>query len=186
MKRIFFDLDGTLIFTELELNRKRDMCFKLGRGKQWYSTDIRPSAHELIEFARDIVGPENVWVLTIASGDYARTINSMASFGFTDEQIVSREIIQDHRVKGAYGAVYTQVMESISDSENFLIDDLPSRENESKLGILGIRNLENYLKISEFFGKPQFNTGVSQQEFLAKYEHDFTASVKTFLTNKVK
>lgn len=152
IKYIFWDIDETLIHTSFSDPNQEHIHFKLGDGDDYY-TIVRPCSKRLIEFSRNLVGEENVFVLTAATKDYACKVNELAEFGFKENKILSREDIRNHRIQTAYGgsAVYAG---ELADKDNVLIDNLNPRHNSDKISFLGLwKTLDsNYFQIRDYYG----------------------------------
>jgi len=153
IKNIFFDIDSTLIFSDFSKPEQTHIQFNLDHDEHDYFTIIRPCAKRLIDFARQLVGEQNVFILTTSTRDYARKINELALFDFNNDQIFSREDIARQTVHQAYGG-YATMPHKHAHKENVLIDDLPSRYNENKVAFIGIGPTvaERYLEIRPYYG----------------------------------
>jgi hypothetical protein len=116
-------------------------------------TIVRPCAKRVIDFARELVGAENVYILTIAIRPYALKINELAKWGFSEENIISREDIVNHSYATAYGGSATSPHKTAS-INNVLIDNLPPRQNGTKIDFIGLgRNYQdNYLQVRDYYG----------------------------------
>jgi len=153
--RIWWDLDetlsSTLLFRDGDEPFQFDFAFKL--DPDIYHVKVNPSSYKLLEFSRNLIGPENVWMLTSATRDYALTINSHAPFGFPPNQIVAREelrkIVEEQKWNPDYKNPY-------KDQHSVLIDNLSPRYNEEKLICLGIKldTLDRYCKVDDYYGMP--------------------------------
>jgi hypothetical protein len=94
---IFLDLDETLIFSIYSSANSHD--HNLDRYKKYnpviahdpYVTLIRPIANDIIQFCRELVGIDNVYILTAATYEYACDICRVAGFGISYDKIFSRE-----------------------------------------------------------------------------------------------
>ena len=152
INKVFWDIDETLIHTFLSEPKQKHVRFALEFGGVYY-TVIRPCSKSLIEFSRELVGAENVFILTSATKDYAREVNRLAEWGFPDDHIIAREEIEDHRYSTAYGGSHTVASKHAS-LDNVLIDNLEPRYNGDKISYLGIwQSLDtNYLKITDYYG----------------------------------
>jgi hypothetical protein len=171
IKRIFWDLDECLLHSAFGGPAPgAAKSYTLGDGYT-YHTICRPVAKQVIEFSRDLIGKENVFVLTTSTEEYAKNINRLFDFGFSEDQIFHRADIRGHSQSypGAYGATHTFFKEhALADIENVLIDNLPPRENEEKCSMMGIKDKDRYLQIQDYYGK---NLG----------NDSFVADVKEFL-----
>lgn len=114
-------------------------------------TILRPIAKEVLKFARDLVGSDNVYMLTSASGDYANAFNEEAGLGFRRDQILAREDMERNCVLGPYGGKYVVAHPSLAHKDNVLIDNLPPRYNLDKMTFIGI-NSSRYLKVRDYYG----------------------------------
>lgn len=150
--RIFFDLDETLLHTEINHDPEQE-CFVHtfdGEPSKTYYTIIRPCAARLVQFACDLVGKENVYVLTTSTRDYALRMNDFGKLGFEDDHIISRETIEAHEYTGAYGATNCG-RHKLANMHNVLIDNLPPRYNESKCAMMSVFG-ERYIKVQDYYG----------------------------------
>lgn len=191
INRIFFDIDETLIHTPyyepnqdcLSFILEKDMSEMRHLAKRFplaeepptaYYTIVRPCAQRLIDFARSLVGKENVHILTTATRNYAQKVNELAGWGFNNEDIFSREDLEahSHALVGACGHnshIYDPHI--YAHPKNVIIDNLPKVDNPDKVGFIGIWNkLENYLKIHDYLGEnhPDCTFEADVKEFLSK------------------
>jgi hypothetical protein len=153
IKHIFHDLDNCHIFSDIHHPEQNHIKFNLENDEHNYFTIIRPCAKRLIDFSRQLVGEQNVFILTTSTRPYARKINELALFGFNNDQIFSREDIAKYTVHQACGG-YATIPHELAHKENVLIDDLPSRYNENKVAFIGIGPTvsERYLEIRPYYG----------------------------------
>lgn len=167
--RVFWDIDETLIHTETRPFGEGygDVEFELDGGT--YYTKIRPCSNDLIKFSRDLVGTENVYILTTATRDYALEINRIAGWGFKECNIFAREDLHLNRYSIGYGGVATMANTKISSPKNVLIDNLPPRENFNKMCYIGI-DCNRYLKIEDYYAVEYANCKFESdvKEFLLK------------------
>jgi FMN phosphatase YigB (HAD superfamily) len=154
-KRIFFDLDGTLLYSHEKDPKQAHLFFELdvGEWKERNYTIIRPQAQRVIDYSRELFGAENVFILTSNLKEYAEKVNELAQFNFKDENIIARDDLNNHRYATAYGG-YARLAGKYADSNNILIDNLPPRENEDKIVYLGIYKTypTNYLQVRDYYG----------------------------------
>ena len=148
---IHFDIDETLIFTGLSDPNQEHIQFQLPDDPNTYYTIIRPCAQRLIDYARELVGKDNVYILTAATFDYENAINEKAGWGFDEEHIIAREEINRHSYRIACGGVAYVEKEGIAHKDNVLIDNLPYRENMGKVNLIGIKE-DRYLKVDDYYG----------------------------------
>lgn len=151
INKIFYDIDNTLIFTDLYKPKQNHISFALENDPNTYYTIIRPCAQRLIDFARELVGKDNVYILTTSTTAYANTINEMTRWGFERDHIIAREEIARHLMPTAYGGSAYIEKEGIAHKDNVLIDNLPYRENMGKVTLIGI-NEDRYLKVRDYYG----------------------------------
>lgn len=151
---VYFDLDECLIHCEVRPFPEQTHRFMLEDGE--YFLALRPQAVEAIECARRFVGNERVFILTTSVRDYARTINTICSFGFDKKNILTREDLNSymHRVRLAYASHKEISPHPTANKRNKLIDNLPMRDNEDKISFIGINpklNV-NYLQVTDYWG----------------------------------
>lgn len=170
--RIFWDIDETLIHTEVRPFGPgyNDVPFELEDST--YYTKIRPCSLSLIQFSVNLVGKDNVYILTTATRDYAREINRIAGWGFENDHIFSREDLHANRYSVGYGGSATMAHKEVSSPKNVLIDNLPPRENAAKMSFIGI-GYERYLKIVDYYGVdfPDCTFEEDVKEFLLKHQN---------------
>lgn len=146
INKIFWDLDETLIHTHNYSDIGHDFIMTFDNGG-WsdpdiYKVKVHPAALNVLKFSRSIVGADKVFILTSATTDYAREVNSKAGFGFRDDQIIAREDIS---------RLLKELPTEYDDENNVLIDNLPAKYNEDKLMVIGIGH-SNYLEIDDYHG----------------------------------
>lgn len=152
IEKIFWDIDETLIHTSIRPFEKGTKYehFVLPDDSTDYYTIIRSCSHKLIEYSRNLVGKDNVFILTSSTHDYANEVNRLAGWGFETDRIITREDIDNHRYATAYGSS-TTVPHKLANTNNVLIDNLPPRYNEAKMILIGIK-VDNYLQIRDYYG----------------------------------
>lgn len=146
--KIFFDLDETLIHSSSYNNEGVSFEINLANefwGDEHYYVFVNPCAHRLLEYARDLVGADNVFILTTSIEDYAKMINKKANFEFRDDQILHRGLISHKLSVGEY----------LHDTKNVLIDNLPNWDNLNKCKLLGI-DRDRYIQVPAFYGREIF------------------------------
>lgn len=155
IKRIFFDLDETLLHTSVNGHPGQDchvFTFDDDPGITYY-TIVRPEATEILAKARELVGDSNVYVLTTSRRDYATLLNELGKLGFPKEQIFTREDLDAHRMATAYGGSATIPSTLLADLNNVLIDNLHPRYNENKCSFIGIQGSgPNYIQVRDYYG----------------------------------
>jgi hypothetical protein len=173
LNKIFIDLDETLISGSAASRYLTDCDFTIALEYGGvYDIKVRPSALDVIKLARSYVGLENVYLLTIATREYATEVSRLACFDFPSENIIPREEIHQATYKTLYGGMNYGTNTKISHSDNVLIDNLPARENEKKMIYIGIKP-DRYLSITPYYGT-NFE------------DDDFYSSVEEFLLQKSK
>lgn len=163
IKRIFQDLDECILHTfinSLPYEGEKYVEFILGEDMHTYRTIIRPCAVELFEYYNSIVGKENVYILTTATRDYAESLNRLGEFGLDEDHIFTREDIQQHRTSLGWSGEGVVPL-PIADKDNVLIDNLPPRDNWTKMDMMGILR-KNYYQTPEYYGN-----NLSEDNFLA-------------------
>jgi hypothetical protein len=148
IKYLFHDIDETHIHSSTIEPNQDHISFEID-GTTYY-TIVRPCAKRLIEFSRELVGPENVFILTTSIREYAQKVNELALFGFRNDQILAREDINAHHYETAYGGSVT-VAHKLADPNNVLIDNLPPQCNESKSSLIGIDGAR-YFHCRDYYG----------------------------------
>jgi hypothetical protein len=176
INRIFWDIDETLIHTELSEPNQDHVSFSLD-GRMYY-TMIRPCSKALIDFSRELVGADQVHILTTATRDYAREVNRLAGWGFENSNIFSREDLSKYSVRFplAYGASHEECSSHFyAHKNNVIIDNLRPRENQNKIAFIGINDTyqDNYLRIFDYYGVEYADSNFEQE-------------VKEFLINRNK
>ena len=171
IKRIFQDLDECILHTVI--NRDPDQNhieFILSEGMHTYHTIIRPCAKELFAYYNDLIGKENVYILTAATREYAEALNRLGEFGLDNDHIFAREDIQQYSVAFGYGGEGSSPT-PIADKDNVLIDNLPPRYNCNKIDMMGIVT-KNYHQTPEYYGN-NLN------------DQDFFENIKKFLKDRL-
>lgn len=140
---IFVDLDETLIHT---FNSDEDptgeyKTFHFSDGK--CQTTVRSGANAFLSKLREI---GSVYMLTIATQEYAETMNAAFNFNFTDKDILAREHIKD-------GFLHLPRIEK----KVYLFDNLHRSDNGTKIRYLRPLwtdyNNFNYIQVKEFSGE---------------------------------
>jgi hypothetical protein len=137
-KYIFVDLDETLIHT-VGFHSGTDMLNynKVSLSKhESYNTRLRGCSLAFLEAARK---KAKVFMLTVATKDYALAMNEAFSLGFKAEDIYSREDIRRKPIKPL----------KIESGEVWLFDNLPSSYNDEKCAFLAHLGKLNYVKVFE-------------------------------------
>ena len=181
IKRIFQDLDECILHTTVNNDPNQShVKFTLseelhdvnlhGEDLTTYHTIIRPCAKELFAYYNDLVGKENVYILTTSIRGYAEALNRLGEFGLDYAHIFTREDIQQHKIHfGNRGEGMMKL--PIADKDNVLIDNLPPRYNDYKMDMMGIVT-KNYHQTPEYFGN-NLN------------DEDFFENIKKFLKDRL-
>jgi hypothetical protein len=122
-----------------------------------YSTVLREGAHTFLKLLRQ---KGNVFMLTAATKDYALAMNEAFGFNFNPKGILSREDVQEGGIK----------LRGFEPGNTYLFDNLPARENHSKIAFLRPLGKVNYVAVPEFNGEE---------------ERYFTEEVITYLLNNI-
>lgn len=169
INKIFFDIDETLIHSEYGLNDEVNFNFVDKFGNTYY-TYVRPCSNELIEYARNLVGAENVHILTAATLNYASQINEKAGWGFSEDDIFAREIMEKYSIQipSLYGSSTLVNPHPYAHQLNVLIDNLPSKYNNEKIDLMAINPRTNYLQVRDYMGDNSDDEAFREQvkEFL--------------------
>lgn len=171
IKRIFQDLDECILHTVMndDLNQPH-VEFVLSEGMHTYRSIIRPCAKKLFTYYNDLVGKDNVYILTTSTLEYAEALNRLGEFGLDYGHIFAREDIRQYKISLSYGGEGVMKM-SIADKDNVLIDNLPPRYNCDKMDMMGIVT-KNYYQTPEYYGN-NLN------------DEDFFENIKKFLKERV-
>ena len=152
-KYIFVDLDETLISATYAGHTRPDvggmaisyiqLIDNETEEVDYYRVRLRDGARMLLDELRAIA-PEHVRLLTSAQRDYAEAINTLYQFGFSTDDIHSREDMQAGKLSAR----------DFPAGDVYLIDNLPRHENRVKIDYLrGITEGDiNYIKVGEYFG----------------------------------
>lgn len=154
IKRIFFDLDECLLHSSVNTCPDQS-CFVHKFDNEPNSTHytiFRPEAKDIIAFARNLIGADNVYVITTSTHDYAHRMNEAGGFGFAKDHIFTHEDLRAHEWPTAYGGRAYGICQKIADENNVLIDNLPPRENEKKCVFIGIRDMDRYIEVRDYYG----------------------------------
>ena len=171
IKRIFQDLDECILHTVVNHDLEQPHVeFILSENLHIYRALIRPCAKELFAYYNELVGKENVYILTTATREYAEALNRLGEFGLDYAHIFTREDIQQHKTHfGNRGEGMMKL--PIADKDNVLIDNLPPRYNDYKMDMMGIVT-KNYHQTPEYFGN-NLN------------DEDFFENIKKFLKDRL-
>ena len=150
INKIFWDNDECLVSAYQVFSKNEETDFDIGIKVEndVYNLKINPYAWKMLEFSRNLVGAENVWMITTGTRDYAEAVIEVCGFGFPSNQILTREDI--------YGMIRhirfdPEFINPYKNKNNVLIDNLTPRYNEEKMMILGI-DCDNYCKVPDYYG----------------------------------
>ena len=150
IKNIFFDIDETLIHSSYDKPnylRNDYLELKFVEGRDLY-TLVRPCADKIIQYARDLVGFENVYVLTTSTREYAEQVNTGAGWNFNVKSLFTREDLRDAKSNTMYE---TLPHPTLANPNNVIIDNLPYRYNTNKMAYIGI-SADNYCHVDDYYG----------------------------------
>lgn len=141
MRKIFVDLDETLVHARVAGRRPPGKRRRLAFGLEVYDVALRPCAHYMLDRLREI---GRVSLLTTSQREYAEKIDEAFGLGF--EQMYCRE---DLFVFHPFAELKTEAIAPRS----VLIDDLSPNETLARLKMqfLGI-NRRSYIQIRGFHG----------------------------------
>lgn len=167
IKNIFFDIDETLIRSSYYKPGFTDNYLKLTfvESRELY-TLIRPCADKIIQYARNLVGFENVYILTTSTREYAEQVNAGAGWNFDVASIFTREDLHD-----ATQNAITIPHPTLAHPNNVIVDNLPKRYNSNKIAYIGI-SADRYFQVDDY-------CGADDQDF----EQFFYEDVVEFLNN---
>jgi hypothetical protein len=153
IKNIFFDIDETLIHSSYGKPYFRNdyLTLKFAEGRDLY-TLVRPCADKIIQYAKNLVGFENVYILTTSTREYAEQVNDGAGWNFDVASIFTREDLRDATLNGT-----TIAHPTLAHADNVIIDNLPTRYNSTKMEYIGI-NQDQYLQIRDYYGTTDYET----------------------------
>lgn len=147
--KVFFDLDETLIHTEFKSYDPRCKVISLSDGDYFFR--IKPDAIDAINVACELVGRENVYILTVATRDYAKAILKISEFGIPFDRLFAREDLADCCVNTSFGASTTLPHVDFEKTRNILIDNLPAIGNFHKVAFLNM-DTDDYMNVRDYFG----------------------------------
>lgn len=123
--KLFWDLDETLVHSMYANNEEHadqliDMYGEHWKGVKfeirhdgWFVSFLRNSTQRLLEFSRELLGKENVYILSAGSCDYVLWANTKIELGFDpNTNIFTREDF-----------TYTETSPKFKDTFNVLIDN---------------------------------------------------------------
>ena len=156
IKRIFLDLDETLISTTCSSSKDdiestynlysrfydKSEKYLLLDGIYYYSTFLRNCAIDIINFCKNLAGEENCFILTLGGEDYSKLINAKFDLGFPDSHIYNRDHLSaDFQI------------EKFHQGKNILVDNENYKYHlfSGKVDFLNLKEKpENIIQIPEF------------------------------------
>lgn len=147
LNKFFFDLDSTLIHSLYDEPEQEHIFFTVSND---FYTIIHPQAVSTINYVRQLLGKDNVYILTAAIREYADRVNELAGFGFDEDHIFAREDMENNEAYGAYGGKHI-ISHALANKGNMIVDNLPFHHNLDKIQFMGISR-ENYLNVPDYFG----------------------------------
>lgn len=160
INKIFFDVDETLIHScdtlHTQFSRPAENHY------EDYVTAVRKGTPEVLDLARELVGHENVYLLSVGTRPYIFALNEGFGWGFDQGNIFARDYFNHGRLEG------------LSDQNNVLIDNLPAIHNDRKVCFVGIHQnwQDRYFQVRDFYGVDEGQ------------RYDFFGEVKKFLTSR--
>jgi hypothetical protein len=113
------------------------VTLNLGDGEQYISF-LRSFSRDLIEFCRNLVGFENVYICSVGARDYVTTANLKFGLGFPENQINAREDMVNKKFAG--------------DGINILIDNYHHNYHwGNKVPFLGLDDPDLLIKVDHFY-----------------------------------
>jgi hypothetical protein len=146
MKYSFVDLDETLIHTDNFYMREHPDAVKvvIGGNDRYYSVP-RPGAKEFLAKLRLL--SDRVFMLTVATQDYAEEMNKVFDFGFKNEDIYSRYDVRGGGCKKP----------ELDPGAVFLFDNLHRSVNFEKISFLKPYGELTYVQVEGFLGSGEFS-----------------------------
>ncbi len=181
-KQLFLDYDECMAHSfyadsEGHADELLDMYSEHWRGEKfelrhdgWYVTFKRAWTNDLLTFSRQLLGDENVFILTSSIGDYVRWCNIKLELGFDpNTNIFSREDLFAH----------SRVHPRFSDTHNVLVDNL--RYNENLNGIVSKISFLNNIPETQYVKVKPFEVWTEKTEYDKEYFEDVKARIITAL-----
>jgi hypothetical protein len=149
INKICWDLDDSLAKIVQEEPNYPHIHFQCGLDLNNHYGLIRPSSYSVINYARNLIGDDNVFLFTKSTKEYAREVNRIAEWGFKEENILARKDYFDFQDEQIRNPEYRH---PLANKCNILVDNLPFWSNFTKTSLLGISE-DRYLQIVDFTGK---------------------------------
>lgn len=155
-KKIFLDFDNTLAHSLYANSEKHadELLYDYSehfigekfqlRRDGWYVSFKRAWCDDLVTFSKQLVGPDNVYILTTGIQDYIRWCNVCLKLGFDpNTHIFGREDI--------HGNIHPYKL--FTDTFNVLVDDMTYRDHsigKGKVTFLNNLPYDQYVRVKEF------------------------------------
>lgn len=156
---VHYDLDNTLCYFKIEPSGYPHIHIQCGLDLNNHYGLIRPSSYSVINYARNLIGGDNVYLFTKSLKEYAREVNRIADWGFKEENILARKDYFDFQDEQIRNPEYRH---PLANECNILVDNLPFYANVTKSALLGIKE-DRYFQIEDFsdkFDDPNFEEQV--------------------------
>ena len=154
--KLFWDLDETMVHSmyanneahadqliELYGEHWKGVKFRL-RNDGWYVSFLRNSTMRLLEFTRELLGKENVFILTAGTQDYVLWVNTHVGLGFDpNTNIFSREDVARQEVCPKFKDTFNVLI----DNENYFYHAMGDR---CKVKFLGSYPADQHIHIEKF------------------------------------
>lgn len=152
--KIFWDIDETLIHSRVYIHDKHKHTFVVDVYDELYYTCVRPCSNDLINYSRELVGADNVYILTAAAELYAQRISKKADWGFAEDHIIGRETIERYSINipSLYGSSTFVSEHPLAHPDNVIIDNLMPEWNNEKTTLMRINPKTNYYKVDDYLG----------------------------------
>lgn len=156
--KIFLDVDETLLHTIIAYDVAHAEELIDRYSEYWpYKTNmfdgsilisfLRPIAHDLIDYCRELVGSNNTYLLSFGTRPYIRKLNSDFGFRFEEDHFYARE---DIRYKVG-SDLFKSTRNVLVDNETFDFHANVERNNGfGKLSYLSGLKTKNFLNIKPF------------------------------------
>lgn len=156
MNRLFLDFDNTMAHSLYANNETHADQLLYDYGEHWYGVKFRIGGDgwlvsfkrnwtdDLLNFSRNLVGNDNVYILTTGTLDYIRWCNVKLELGFDPNTNIS----------GREDISYRDTHPKFIDSHNVLVDDLSYSDHASgtrgKVKFLNNISKDQYLQVQPF------------------------------------
>ncbi len=167
-KVIFFDLDNTivhsmkadseshadqLIYMYGEYWKSVKFCVRgdgWDAGSEWFVSFLRNGALELLDFSRELLGSDNVKILTLSPLNYAACVNTVMGLGFdANTDIFTHESLKKHRICPDFKDTFNVLIDN-EDHTHHTQDDDGLKYEHCKVVWLNNLPPEQFIQIPEF------------------------------------